>query len=120
VRATLVHLAGSEWLHGRAVRGEDVTEPRPFTAERYPDFLSLEGAWRGLNGCRGVKHGFWFRPNPALAHVVNQSLEEPGAKPDPATAIAFDYLTELERYADRLPVSPQLWMPWNYRDARAS
>ena len=27
----------------------------------------------------------------------------------------FDYLTELQRHADRLAVSPQLWMPWNYR-----
>jgi transposase len=32
----------------------------------------------------------------------------------------FDYLTELPRHADRLAVSPQLWMPWNYRDAEAS
>src|SRR5262249_46099933 len=49
VRATLVHLAGSEWLHGRAARGEDLTaEERPFTEERYPDFLSLESAWKGL------------------------------------------------------------------------
>jgi hypothetical protein len=32
----------------------------------------------------------------------------------------FDYLTELQRHADRLAVSPQLWMPWNYRDAEAS
>ena len=28
----------------------------------------------------------------------------------------FDYLTELQRHADRLAVSPQLWMPWNYRE----
>jgi uncharacterized damage-inducible protein DinB len=49
VRATLVHLAGSEWLHGKAARGEDLTAAeRPFTEERYPDFLPLEGAWRGL------------------------------------------------------------------------
>jgi transposase len=31
----------------------------------------------------------------------------------------FDYLTRLQRHADRLAVSPQLWMPWNYRDAPA-
>jgi uncharacterized damage-inducible protein DinB len=49
VRATLVHLAGSEWLHGKAARGEDLTsEERPYTEERYPDFLSLERAWKGL------------------------------------------------------------------------
>src|SRR4051794_24033483 len=29
----------------------------------------------------------------------------------------FDYLTQLQRHADQLAVSPQLWMPWNYRDA---
>jgi transposase len=31
----------------------------------------------------------------------------------------FDYLTELQRHSDRIAVSPQLWMPWNYRDALA-
>jgi uncharacterized damage-inducible protein DinB len=49
VRATLVHLAGSEWLHGRAARGEDLTAgERPFTEECYPDFLALERAWQDL------------------------------------------------------------------------
>jgi uncharacterized damage-inducible protein DinB len=49
VRATLVHLASSEWLHGKAARGEDFTaEPWPFTEERYPDFLALERDWKGL------------------------------------------------------------------------
>src|SRR5262249_61038188 len=49
VRATLVHLAGSEWLHGKAARGEDLTaETRPFTEERFPDFPSLASAWQGL------------------------------------------------------------------------
>ena len=32
----------------------------------------------------------------------------------------FDYLTELQRHADALAASPELWMPWNYRDAEAS
>ena len=32
----------------------------------------------------------------------------------------FDYLTQLQRHADALAASPQLWMPWNYRDAEAS
>jgi transposase-like protein len=27
----------------------------------------------------------------------------------------FDYLTQVQRHADRLAVSPQLWMPWHYR-----
>jgi transposase len=29
----------------------------------------------------------------------------------------FDYLTQLQRHADRVAVAPQLWMPWNYREA---
>jgi transposase len=29
----------------------------------------------------------------------------------------FDYLTELQRHAEELAVSPELWMPWNYREA---
>jgi transposase len=32
----------------------------------------------------------------------------------------FDYLTQLQRHADAIADSPQLWMPWNYRDAEAS
>jgi transposase len=31
----------------------------------------------------------------------------------------FDYLTELQRHADQLATGPQLWMPWNYREALA-
>ena len=31
----------------------------------------------------------------------------------------FDYLTELQRHPDELATSPELWMPWNYRDALA-
>ena len=31
----------------------------------------------------------------------------------------FDYLTQLQRHADQLATSPQLWMPWNYREALA-
>jgi hypothetical protein len=29
----------------------------------------------------------------------------------------FDYLTQLQRHADRVAASPALWMPWNYREA---
>ncbi len=31
----------------------------------------------------------------------------------------FDYLTQLQRHADALSAHPELWMPWNYRDALA-
>jgi transposase len=29
----------------------------------------------------------------------------------------FDYLTELQRHADQVAASPEVWMPWNYRAA---
>jgi transposase len=29
----------------------------------------------------------------------------------------FDYLTRLQQHGDQLQVSPELWMPWNYRAA---
>jgi transposase len=31
----------------------------------------------------------------------------------------FDYLTQLQRHTDQLAVSPERWMPWNYRTALA-
>jgi transposase len=31
----------------------------------------------------------------------------------------FDYLTELQQHTDELAARPELWMPWNYRDALA-
>jgi hypothetical protein len=34
-----------------------------------------------------------------------------------AIANPFDYLTQLQRHADQLAASTQLWMPWNYRTA---
>jgi transposase len=32
----------------------------------------------------------------------------------------FDYLTALQRNADRLAREPAQWMPWNYSEALAS
>jgi len=29
----------------------------------------------------------------------------------------FEYLTELQRHAEAIAMSPERWMPWNYRDA---
>jgi transposase len=29
----------------------------------------------------------------------------------------FDYLTQLQRHSDQLAARPELWMPWNYREA---
>jgi transposase len=31
----------------------------------------------------------------------------------------FDYLTELQRHSDQVAAHPELWLPWNYRVARA-
>lgn len=31
----------------------------------------------------------------------------------------FDYLTQLQRHADDIAASPELWLPWNYRAAPA-
>ena len=32
-------------------------------------------------------------------------------------ANSFDYLTQLQRHADPVAASPEVWMPWNYRAA---
>ncbi len=29
----------------------------------------------------------------------------------------FDYLMQLQRHADQVAASPEVWMPWNYRSA---
>jgi len=34
-------------------------------------------------------------------------------------ANSFDYLTELQRHALELEISPAEWMPWNYRETLA-
>jgi uncharacterized damage-inducible protein DinB len=86
VRATLVHLAGSEWLHGRAARGEDVTaEERPFTEERYRDFVSLERAWKGLEaGARAwlESENDWTRRMETIARRGNARLIRVGFTPE--------------------------------------
>ena len=86
VRATLVHLAGSEWLHGKAARGEDVAaEPRPFTEERYPDFLPLESAWNDLEaGTRAwlESENDWTRRMETIARRGNARLIRVGFTPE--------------------------------------
>jgi hypothetical protein len=34
-------------------------------------------------------------------------------------ANSLDYLTELQRHAQKLVARPAEWMPWNYRDTLA-
>ena len=86
VRATLIHLAGSEWLHGRAARGEDLTaEERPFTEERYPDFVSLERAWAGLEAGTRAWLGSetnWARRMEATARRGSAGLIRVGFTPE--------------------------------------
>jgi uncharacterized damage-inducible protein DinB len=88
VRATLVHLAGSEWLYGKAARGEfargeDITPP--FTEERYPDFSSLERAWKGLEaGTRDwlESENDWTRRMEAIVRRGNAGLIRVGFTPE--------------------------------------
>ena len=86
VRATLVHLAGSEWLHGQAARGEDITaEERPFTEGRYPDFLSLERAWKGLEALTRAwlqSETDWTRRMETIARRGNARLIRVGFTPE--------------------------------------
>jgi uncharacterized damage-inducible protein DinB len=50
IRATLVHMAGAEWIYGVRVRGEEYRfEDRPFRDERYQDFPGLEADWEKLS-----------------------------------------------------------------------
>jgi uncharacterized damage-inducible protein DinB len=90
VRATLVHLAGSEWLHGKAARGEDITSgERPFTEARYPDYLPLEGAWKGLEaGTRAwlESETNWARSLVTIARRGDDGLIRVGFTPE---ALAF-------------------------------
>jgi uncharacterized damage-inducible protein DinB len=49
VLATLAHLAGAEWLYGKAVRGEEIDRNRvPFAPETRPDLESIERGWKEL------------------------------------------------------------------------
>jgi hypothetical protein len=38
----------------------------------------------------------------------------------PCGANPFDYLTQLQLHADRVEANPELWLPWNYREATAA
>jgi predicted nucleic acid-binding Zn-ribbon protein len=89
--------------------------------ERLTLFLRVAGAPLDNNVCeRALKRAILHRKNALFyktchgAHVGDlfmsliHTCEMCGAN-------AFDYLTEVERHADRAAVSPQNWMPWNYR-----
>ena len=63
------------------------------------------------------KNAYFFRSQKG-AHTADvfmsliYTCELCGASP-------FDYLTQLQRHAKELAISPQDWMPWNYQDALA-
>ena len=63
------------------------------------------------------KNAYYYRtPNGArvgdLYMTLIHTCELCGANP-------FEYLTELQRHAAELAVSPEAWLPWNYRDTLA-
>ena len=93
--------------------------------EKLTLFLRVPGAPLDNNICeRALKKAIRHRRNSLFyktshgAHVgdVFMSLiatcELCGANP-------FDYLTELDRHADRAASNPAAWMPWNYRETLA-
>ncbi len=46
IRATLVHIASSEWGYTQRLTGKDYGPgDNPFTVERYPEFEALASAW---------------------------------------------------------------------------
>jgi transposase len=86
-------------------------------------FLRKAGAPLDNNVCeRALKKAilhrknalFYKTPNGARVGDLFMSLiytcQLNGANP-------FDYLTELQRHADQVAVSPEAWMPWNYCEA---
>jgi transposase len=89
-------------------------------------FLRVAGAPLDNNICeqalkKAIRHrrNSLFYKTPHGAHVGDMFMsliatcELCGANP-------FDYLTELDRHADRAASNPAAWMPWNYRETLAS
>jgi len=90
--------------------------------EKLTLFLRVPGAPLDNNICeRALKKAIRHRRNSLFyktrhgAHVGDifmsliHTCELGGVNP-------FDYLTELDRHAGRAAVSPQDWLPWNYRE----
>jgi transposase len=94
--------------------------------EKLTLFLRVAGAPLDNNICeqalkKAIRHrrNSLFYKTPHGAHVGDMFMsliatcELCGANP-------FDYLTELDRHADRAASNPAAWMPWNYRETLAS
>jgi transposase len=89
--------------------------------ERFTLFLRVPGAPLDNNLCeRALKKAIRHRRNSLFyktrhgAHVgdVFMSLIHTC---ELCQVNPFDYLTELERHADRAGANPRAWLPWNYR-----
>ena len=89
--------------------------------EKLTLFLRVPGAPLDNNICeRALKKAILHRKNALFYKSTNgarvgdvfmsliYTCELSGTNP-------FDYLTELERHADKLSASPRDWMPWSYR-----
>jgi len=122
-----------EWLERQL--GEKRTEPNSalggaigYTLKHWEEltlFLRQAGAPLDNNVCeRALKKAILHRKNALFYKTQN------GARVGDLfmsliytcqlnQANPFDYLTELQRHAEALATSPELWMPWNYRDAPA-
>jgi hypothetical protein len=86
-------------------------------------FLRVPGAPLDNNICeRALKKAIRHRRNslfyktPHGAHVGDMFMSLIGTC-ELCGANPFDYLTELDRHADRARQNPQGWMPWNYRQS---
>jgi uncharacterized protein (TIGR02246 family) len=77
VRNTVNHLAGAEWLYGRAVRGEEFDRAKlPFTAATHPDSPSLAEVWRRLEPqTRG-----WLEVEKDWSRRLERVVDFPGGK----------------------------------------
>jgi uncharacterized damage-inducible protein DinB len=78
IRATLVHMAGAEWIYGVFARGEEYRfEDRPFRDERYPDFPGLEADWRELAESTRT----WLQSETDWTRRIEYTGRIPGPKP---------------------------------------
>jgi hypothetical protein len=119
-----------EWMHAQFA--QHLVEPNSGLGKAITYFLRH---WKGLtaflrdagapldnNICeRALKRAVLHRKNALFYRTLHGSevgdlfmslihtCELCGANP-------FDYLSELQRRAAELPISPSAWMPWNYRD----
>lgn len=91
--------------------------------EKLTLLLRVPGAPLDNNICeRALKKAIRHRRNslfyktPRGAHVGDLFMSLIGTC-ELCGANPFDYLTELDRHADRARQNPQGWMPWNYRQS---